>query len=147
MEGDIVPDSDHISRYCSGSKLKEDGTPSGVAFRLRMTKGQLEEYLSVNWLEFLDKNDREEEIREIRKVLATKFQVGSTAKIAVLDVGETREYVFRNSEDARNLLVKHVPEDEGPLDPSHSGIYNLKQEDVLIADMIAQLCKETHSAK
>ncbi|MCI0659894.1 MAG: hypothetical protein L0220_02355, partial [Acidobacteria bacterium] len=105
MTGDEVPDSDHISRYCGGSHVKSDGrTISGTAFRLR--KERKEEYLSVNWLEFLDKENRPEEIQEIQKILAAKFKtVGSKAKIAVLNVGKMRGDVQTNSDDHRILRV------------------------------------------
>ena len=58
MQRDRVPDTDHISRYCGGAQILPDGRISGTAFRLR----ELEEYLSVNWLEYLGLGDRDSEI-------------------------------------------------------------------------------------
>jgi hypothetical protein len=143
MTGNEVPDSDHISRYSGGSHVKSDGTLSGAAFRLR--KERNEEYLSVNWLEFLEKENRLEEIKEIQKILAAKFRtVGSKAKIAVLNVGKMRGDVQTNSDGHRILRVLHQPETN---DPSHSGIYDLRLDDDLVADLIAQSIKETHPAK
>lgn len=146
MKGDQVPNEDHIARYCGGSRVKEDGTISGEVFRLRVQSGQIEEYLSVNWLEFLNKENRVQEIAEIQKLLAAKFPlgIGPRARIAVLNVGEMRGYVHKNSDDRRTLRVLHEPKDN---DPSHSGIHGLKFEDVLIADLIAQKIKEIHPAK
>ena len=88
MKRDQVPGLDHISRYCAGSQVKPDGNVSGTAFRIRERFGQPEQYLSVNWLEFLNKGNREAEIDEIRRILGTKLNVRSHAKIAVLNVGE-----------------------------------------------------------
>ena len=87
MRGARVPDADHIARYCGGSQVKPDGTISGAAFRLRKRSGQPELYLSVNWLEHLNKSDRGAEIDEIRRVLSQKLKLGSRARIAVLNVG------------------------------------------------------------
>jgi len=141
MKGDLVPDKDHISRYCGGTQLKPNGSPSGAAFRLRNNQ---ETYLSVNWLEYLNKKNRDEEIDEIRKIISKKLNVGTKAKISVLNVGEVRNHVSMSSDDQRKLQILHEPENG---DPSHSGIHNLRPEDDLIADLIAQVIQEAHSAK
>ena len=143
MKGEPVPDADHISRLCGGSQVKSDGTISGSAFLLRK-RVPIESSLSVNWLEFLKKHDRNVEVNEIRKVLSKKLTLGSNARIAVLNVGEMRNHVQQNSEDKRVLRALHEPSDN---DPSHSGIYDLKLDDDLIADLIAQTIKESHPAK
>ena len=138
MKGDPIPDQDHISRYCSAMHCTENGQVTGTAFQLR----QIEECLSVNWLEFFHLADRQEEIREVRKVLRLKH--GAKAKIAVLNVGETIKYVRTQSPDARNLSMLHEPEED---DPSHSGIYGFQYDDHLIADLIAEMVQETYPAR
>ena len=40
MKGDPVPNDDHIARYCGGSHVKEGGSISGTAFRLRERSGR-----------------------------------------------------------------------------------------------------------
>lgn len=141
MKGDPLPEQDHISRYCSAIHCTENGEVTGRAFQLRPT----EEYLSVNWLEFLQLNDRQEEIGEIRKILGSKLTLGAKAKFAVLNVGETINYVRSNSQDARKLEVLHEPEVN---DPSHSGIYyELGHDDNLTTDLIAEMIKETCPAR
>lgn len=139
MKGDQVPDTDHITRYCPGGSI-EDGKISGIAFRRR--KDEL--YLSVNWIEFLKKENRLAEVAEIRTILSSKLKISSNAKIAVLIVGQVRNHVLSNSEDRRSLNVIHEPE---ITDPSHSGIHNLNLEDDLIADLIAQTIQEIYPAK
>ncbi len=138
MKGDPIPDQDHISRYCSAMHCTENGQVTGTAFQLR----QIEECLSVNWLEFFHLADRQEEIREVRKVL--RLKLGAKAKIAVLNVGETIKYVRTQSPDARNLSMLHEPEED---DPSHSGIYGFQYDDHLIADLIAEMVQETYPAR
>jgi hypothetical protein len=104
-----------------------------------------DESLSVNWLEFLDCSSRENEITELRRIYAAKLRrVGAHAKIALLNVGEVCENVLTESPDRRKLEVLHDPEID---DPSHSGIYNLKQDDELIAELILEAIRETYSAR
>ncbi|MCK4604205.1 MAG: hypothetical protein KAU41_05825, partial [Deltaproteobacteria bacterium] len=93
MKGDPLPDQDHISRYCSGIRITEDGRVTAAAFQLRT----VDEYLSVNWLEFLGQPNREAEIKVIRGILDSKISLGAKAKIAVLNVGKMRDYIRQNS--------------------------------------------------
>ena len=135
MSKERIPDSDHVSRYCGGSHV-EDGEISGTAFMLRAN----EEYLSVNWLEFLQLSNRQKEIQEVSRVLKDKGRIlGATSVIAVLNAGEVLEHV-RNAA-AITLEAMRVPEEK---DPSHSGIFGYTPEDDIIAELIAQKVKKTH---
>jgi len=140
MKGDLLPEQDHISRYCSAIHCTENGEVTGTAFQLR----QIDDYLSVNWLEFLRVNHRQEEIGEIRKILRSKLTLRASAKIAVLNVGEIIKYVRSNSPEAQELRILHEPEDN---DPSHSGIYGYSYDDHLIADLIAETVQEIYPAR
>jgi len=107
VQRDRVPDTDHISRYCGGAQILPDGRISGTAFRLR----ELEQYLSVNWLEYLGLGDRDSEIAEVRRVLVAKGRnLGTTARLAVLNAGVLREHVASASADHRVLDILHEPE-------------------------------------
>ncbi|MBM4066849.1 MAG: hypothetical protein FJ266_14645 [Planctomycetes bacterium] len=139
MKGDKIPNQHHITRYCQ-PKYILDGQIQPGAFKLRAG----EESLSVNWLEFLNCSSRESEIAEIQNIYSTKLNVGGRAKIAVLNVGEVRQKVLTESPDGRNLEVIH---DSSTDDPSHSGIYNLKQDDELIAELILETVHEAYSAR
>jgi hypothetical protein len=142
MRGDKipVPESNHIARYCSSYTQTTDGQIQATAFMLRSG----EESLSTNWLEFLNCSSREDEINVIRNIYTSKLKVGAKAKIAILNVGEVRKKVLTESEDRRNLEFLHDPE---PSDPSHSGIYNLKHDDELIAELIRETVLESYSAR
>ncbi|MGH8582252.1 MAG: hypothetical protein ACREWG_05580 [Gammaproteobacteria bacterium] len=140
MQRDRVPDSDHVSRYCGGAQVHEDGHISGTAFRLR----ESEEYLSVNWLEYLALADRHSQIDEIRRVLGAKRKLGSRARLAVLNTGRLRERVATATPDGRMLDILHDPE---PVDPSHAGIFGLRKDDTLISELIAQSIQETYPAR
>ena len=141
MKGDTIPDNNHIARLCLPKHVDNEQIQA-TAFQLRPPK---EDFLSVNWLEFLNYQSRESEIEEIQKVYCAKLEVRPRAKIAVLNVGEVRIKVLTESQDRRNLEVLHNPE---TVDPSHSGIYNLKQNDEIeIAELILQTVHETYPAR
>ena len=63
MMGDQIPDPGHVARFCKPVTV-HDGQIQSTAFMLR--KG--EEYLSVNWLEILNCQNRETEIAQIRTI-------------------------------------------------------------------------------
>ena len=141
MKGQVVPDSDHVARYCQASKI-EYGEIQATAFMLR----ESEEYLSVNWLENLKCPDRTSEIRALQDVYSRKFnRVGTTAQIAVLNVGVLRNKIAYESPEMRQLRVLHEP--IMPDDPSHTGIYGFSSADEIIAELIAQTILEKHPAK
>jgi len=142
-----VPGDNHISRYCGFTKLKQNGWASAAAFLLReMEDGQAEDGLSVNWLEHLKKATRFEAIREIQDILDRKMPngAGAKAKLAVLNVGTMRGHVLNETEDNRNLCVFH---NRSRMDPSHSLIDGLRLDDLIIAELIAEVVQEMHPAK
>ncbi|WP_295401147.1 hypothetical protein [uncultured Thiocystis sp.] len=141
MTGDPVPDTHHIARLCGGATIDEEGAVTGAAFRLRANEG----YLSVNWLEHLSQIDRPSEIAELRRILTGKgMKLGAMARLAVLQVGPLRGHVGAESPDRRDLNVLHEP---FPEDDSHCGIYGFRHDDDLIADLIAEIVRETYSAR
>ena len=139
MKGETIPDQNHIARFCRPTQAPE-GQIQATAFMLRAN----EEGLSVNWLEFLNCSNRESEIVKMRTIYAENFTVGARAKIAILNVGEVRKKVLTESPDSRNLEVLHDPLIN---DLSHSEIYNLKQDDELIAELILETVCESYSAR
>ena len=143
MKDEPIPPDHHVSRYCGGASIL-NGEITGASFRLRDD----DEYLSVNWLESLRLGDRDGEIEEVKRVLGTKMNLGSTAKIAVLNVGDMQDHVRQNSQDDRDLRIFHRP-DEPPdkPDPSHSGIFDTAVDEQLIADLIAEKVLETYAAR
>jgi hypothetical protein len=61
---------------------------------------ETEQYLSVNWLEVLNRSDRAIQIRDLRSLYATKLRVGTAARIAALNVGALRAKVEREAPTA-----------------------------------------------
>jgi len=139
MKGDRIPDRHHLARYCKPIQVL-DGQIQAAAFMLRAG----EESLSVNWLEYLGHSSREEEIAELRKIYSAKLSIGIRAKIVVLNTGEVYNKVLAESPDSRNLEILHDPLEN---DPSHSGIYNLRNDDELIAELILEIVLETYPAR
>ena len=139
MKGDIIPDNNNIARLCKPSTI-DNGQIQAPAFFL----GPKEDSLSVNWLEFLKCTNREREITIIREIYSQKLIVSEKAKVAILNVGKIRKNVRTFSTDHRNLGVLHDPLD---IDPSHSGIYNLKQKEQLIAELILETVLEAYPAR
>jgi hypothetical protein len=140
MKGDPVPSQDHIARLCGGAKLDDDRNVTGACFLPRLN----EEYLSVNWLEPLHPEDRTVQLTSLRQVLAGKVTLGAKAKLAVLNVGEVRNHVLRESPDRRKLRVLHEPEAN---DAFHCGIYDIEPDPYLIADLIVEVVREVYPAR
>ena len=141
MDNDPIPPPDHIARYCSFKRLSADGSPTYFAFQLKPT----ENYLSVNWLEYLGQSTHKQAIDEIKQVLRHKgFDVRPSGKFAVLNVEQVCKYVANQTNEERTLSVLHKPE---PLDNSHSGVFGLRQEENQVVEtLIAQKVSEVFSA-
>ena len=141
-EGGRHPEQRSREPLCGGSHVREDGTIAATAFMPRPG----EPYLSVNWLELLGLTTRADEAAEVLRVLSTKRKIGTTARLAVLNVGVARDGVRGQSHDHRKLSFRHEPElDAGrPQDPSHSAIYGVPEDDNLIAELLAAAVAEIH---
>jgi len=142
-QGDPIPDTDHVARYCRKETLNDEGFPDGTAFRLRPGKDR---YVSVNWLEHFGTTDKNAQLASIRADMQIK--PGAQAKLAVLNVRETRDYVKNKDLEHLSLCFLHEPE---PDDLSHSGIHNLplndKDRQEILADLIAECARECYPAK
>ncbi len=138
MTGDRLPPEDHTARYCPGSKLMEDGSVGGAAFYLR----EGEQYLSVEWLEALNQTSRVDEIHAVVQILLKKLRLGASAAIAVLNVGEVGHYVHESS----GFQIRFVHEPE-PADFAHSGIFDTDQDEMMIAELIAEKVAESFPVK
>ncbi|MBN2286959.1 MAG: hypothetical protein JXI43_10960 [Tissierellales bacterium] len=142
MKGDSVPDNNHITRFCFRKHISDEQIQPS-AFLLR----ESEEYLSVNWLEYLNCACREQEINKIRSIYKSNLTIKPRDKIALFNVGRVKYEVFNKSEDNRKLEILHNPIVNSNInDPSHCGIYNLYQDDMMIAQLIRETIDEIYSA-
>jgi hypothetical protein len=138
MKGDRLPFDHHIARYCSGTRLTEQGHVAPTAFHLRPG----EPYLSVQWLEFLKQADRSCEIQGVVDVLGRNLCLGKTAKIAVLNVGQPCTHVYDSA--GYRIKILHEPEKGNE---AHSGIHDTDQDQMIIAELLAEQVSEMHAVK
>ncbi|MDZ7760068.1 MAG: hypothetical protein U5L00_07425 [Desulfovermiculus sp.] len=138
MKGDHLPFTHHIARYCSGTRLTNQGCPAPTAFHLRPG----ETFLSVQWLEYLEQADRSNEIQEVVNALARNMHFGKTAKIAVLNVGQICNHV----DDYAGYLIRVLHEPEKG-NEAHSGIHDTIQDEMIIAELLAEKVSEVHAVK
>ncbi len=137
MKGGRLREQDHISRYCA-PKTAPDGQPTAASFMLRPT----DPGLSVNWLEYFDLSDQPAQIAQVRQTIGLTLR--ANGKFAVLNVGEVIDHVEKNDPNGRVLDVLHEPQEE---DESHAGIYGYGIEDLLVANLIAEVVIEIYPAK
>lgn len=142
MTGASLPVTDHVGRYCKPSTV-EDEVALATAFMLR----EMENGLSVNWLEFLA-DDRGAQISLLHDLYKNKFRnVSANARIAVLNVGQVISEVQNESEDGRVLEIIHTPFLPGTSglteDPSHAEVINMRPDEELIAEIIAECVHES----
>ena len=111
MNGDPLPDTDHIARYCSPAKIGTDGIPLISAFVSRKN------CLSVNWLEYLKTPTLMEAVRTVCTILNNKMVVKKKGRIAVLNVGVTKAAIAE-----MNNFVTRIEHDPTSNDASHSSV-------------------------
>lgn len=107
-----IPDTDHVSRYCSPYFVQNDKISPG-AFYFKDN-----DYISVNWLEYLGKRDIASAVRVVRGVLDRKITMRRNGRIVVLNVGAVRDAVY----GAIGIVprIEHMPSYN---DESHAGIF------------------------
>lgn len=131
MNGDALPEDDHVSRYCKPTSVDRQGLPMAAAFRLR----QDEAYLSVNWVEYLGAPDLPTAVELIREVFRRKnYALGANGRFALLNVGAAKTAVYEGV--GYSLRVDHLRSDN---DPSHAGIFGYTADDLAVAAELAVL--------
>lgn len=137
MKGDCLPHADHVVRHCPPTAVSEEGKIQASAFMLRP---QIDEFLSVNWLEHLGCESHEVAISELRRVFERKnYSLRRRARFAILRVGKILDYVKTETNDVHILKVLHEPND---IDLSHSGIYGMEEENQLIAELLCEIIED-----
>jgi hypothetical protein len=135
MKGDPLPGKDHISRYCA-PKTAPDGQPTGASFMLR----KAEEFLSVNWMEHFGATGQKAQIAKIREHI--ELSLAKFGLFAVLNVGRVIDQIQRFGE--KKLAILHEPT-QG--DPSHCGVHGYQHEDLLVAELIAEMVIEIYPSR
>ncbi len=145
MKPDKIPSRDHVVRYI-GPSFVEAGEVSRVKFQLR--KG--ESGLSVNWLEKLGFESKDDCINEVYRVMSSGYDLNKNGWFAELQVGSIRE-ISNNTKVNYDIEVIHKPkpadEKEGVLaNISHAEIEGLptinddEEQAELIAGELVEIC-------
>lgn len=142
-KNDPLPDNHDISRLCIDSTLDEFGNPTGESFELRLLRGdKLEEYLSVNCLNFLHATDRDEQLSKAVNILKSKVVRGVNENdlISVLNVRQVKSDVDDKTYGVHKIRVL---DKSNSRDKSHSGIYDTEANDI-IREIIAESVLESY---
>ena len=134
MEGDPLPDDDHVARYCKPSSVGAHGLPLASAFRLRASENSL----SVNWLEAIGAPSTDDAVGRVRALFIVRgFGLRANGRFAVLNVGAAKAVV--REEVGLSLRIEHDPL---PDDPSHAGISGFAADDLAVAVELTALVSE-----
>jgi len=125
-----VLDQHECARFAKKGFHHPDGRVDGEAFRLR----EIDEFLSVNCIDFHDGDTREARIDDLRANLIRDLNI-RTQILALFEVGKTIDYVRENSDDNRELMIDHQWE-EG--NHSHCGVHGFVYGEDIIADLMAE---------
>jgi hypothetical protein len=99
MNGDSIPDSDHVLRHVKGRFVQEEDIDGG-GFRLR--EGERE--LSFNWMEYYRNRTPDEQLELIRKTFPLKLN--KKDRFAKLNVGSTKSRV--SSEHPEKKVIDFI---------------------------------------
>jgi hypothetical protein len=118
----------HIFRHVGGASIDGDFIDP-AAFRRKKKAGQLEEGLSVNWVEYFQKSTPQDAVPPLRDTFVRKGRkVGTGSKFALLNVGAAKAAAMKYASVAIVL-------DEQNDDPSHSLV---KDCDEALNDQVAE---------
>lgn len=118
----------HIFRHVGGASIDGDFIEP-AAFRRKKKDGQIEEGLSVNWVEYFHKPTPKEAVPLLRDTFVRKGRkVGTSSKFALLNVGTAKTAAMKYATIA---IVLDGQDD----DPSHS---LAKDYDEALNDQVAE---------
>ena len=111
--GDDIPDTDNVLRYCSPERVDGKKIHSS-AFQIRVG----EKYLSVYWLEFFNGGKSSEERLDcVRQAVCKSLKPRKNGRLAKIHVGTAKEKIS-------GINIKYEPLAGGR--ESHAGIYPKK---------------------
>ena len=139
MQGDGINYKHTVTRLCGRTKVSADGSRTlTAAWQLRSSdRASPTPHLSVNWLEFFSGRERSAQIEAIRSVLAGKLNVKAQACLALVPVGEIHRVV---NEAGKGVRVLHWPDVHFEYaDMSHAGIFDVEQDEDVIAQALSRV--------
>ena len=144
MNGQDLPDGDHVVRYASPRQVLEEGGVDGSAFRLR----RQDMGLSVNWLGCFRERCKSRQLDEVRR--RSRITMRPNGRLAELNIGAVKAHVLERCPAIRFIHRPLAAEGQYEADPSHGEIVGLplgdSPESALIGDMIAECIEDVHPA-
>ena len=134
MTNELIPEDDHVLRYCTPSKI-ENGFPLPIAFKLKNG----EPYLSVNWVEYYKCENILTNVQKIREEFINKnYSLSKNGKFVLFHVSRTKQSIKETTD--QSLCFKKIP---CPDSHSHSGIYGYEYNDKVVEDLVrlSKYCK------
>ena len=138
MKGDVIPDGNHVVRYCKPRYVnRKTKFPDIDAFRLDLGEGSL----SVNWIENFDpsialdtRDQRGAGVAMVRDVMQYDLHADGVfaffgvdeVKRAVEAGGGTNPYLEEDPSDAQPAIGRRPA--RGP-DPSHALVFGIPEDD------------------
>jgi len=87
----------------------------------------------------LQQHVKEDPVRKAASIFKEKLNVGSTARMAILNVGNMCRHV--KTQTVLTIRVLHEP---GKNDPAHAGIHDTAQDEMIIAELITETVDTLH---
>ena len=137
MEGNLLPDENHVSRYCKPTDFdRKTCRPKVSAFQRRKSvNADSEEYLSVNWLEYYLLKNRRNQIQEVKDSFQRKkYRVRRNGRFVVLNVASVKAATMDVIGAETSIL--YLP---FKVDPSHAAIYGAPEDDLEFATELTLL--------
>ena len=148
-DGDPLPLSSHVTKLVKNSQIHINGEEK-VVDGLALIPRSIENYLSVNWLEFNGNQGFEVCLQKILEIYRAKREVRNNQWLPVINTKKAIDYIKNESEDQRVLRILYKPEMPPAFsyeDPSHSGVYGYSHEDALIGDLLCEVVESLTQVK
>ncbi len=138
---DELAPADHFFRHIKNSWMDGDFI-NPAAFRLSEKEiGQLDDGLSINWVEYFRKDSHQEAIPPLVAVLEGKGRkVGGKSKFALLNVKAAKDAA------AQYAAIQIVMDREGP-DPSHALVKGYASHNDQVAEELQKVIITSYQAK
>ena len=133
MDGESIPDSDHVARYVSPSKYVNKMLDWSALLPRAQDNGEA----SYNWLEHFGNGTFQELIVRL-KASITKLTISKNGTFAVLNVGRTISQMSSASEPSIQLRFIHTPR---PGIDSHASMFGLDHLNESAGVLLNALCE------
>jgi hypothetical protein len=137
MNGDSLPDPDHVLRHIKARFIGEDGDIDGSGFQLRENETEL----SFNWMEHYRNHTPDEQMHLIRDTFPLELK--KRDKFAKLNVGTAKGYV--SNEHSEKKTINFIEDGDDKV-PSHCLMTGDPDIDEMIGELLADCILEKFPA-